>query len=98
MSNRWDLNSLPSAPSPRQVRVLIDGEFAQNVAGCETLSSVVLRLGRERGISSAAVYGDDGEQIDASEGSKTLDELELEEIDMRKKDARAIAPGVWQIR
>ena len=78
------------------VHVRVNGEtVSSNEQATATLAQIVQKYASSRGIRSASVFAGD-RKLYTTDGSKTLQELGVSELNIVTKDQRAI-PGVWLI-
>ena len=85
-TEQWNLNG---------VAVRVNGEPVGNAQATQTLAAVVQQHATAKGIRSASVFAGD-RKLYTTDGSKTLQELGVTELNIVTKDQRAI-PGVWLI-
>lgn len=82
----WNLNG---------VVIRVNGESVGTAQATETLAAAVQRHASSRGIRSASVFAGD-RKLFTTDGSKTLQELSVTELNIVTKDQRAM-PSVWFI-
>ena len=76
----WNLNG---------VAVRVNGESVGSAQATETLATVVQRFASQKGIRSASVFAGD-RKLFTTDGSKTLQELGVTELNVVTKDQRAV--------
>jgi len=79
-TEQWNLNG---------VAVRVNGESVGSSQATETLASVVQRHASSKGIRSASVFAGD-RKLYTTDGSKTLQELGVTELNIVTKDQRAV--------
>jgi len=79
-NEQWNLNG---------VSISVNGESAGNEPSTATLSHAVQKYASSRGIRSASVFAGN-RKLYTSDGSKTLQELGVTELNIVTKDQRAI--------
>jgi len=77
----WNLNG---------VAVRVNGESVGSAQATDTLAATVQRFASAKGIRSASVFANGDRKLFTTDGSKTLQELGVTELNVVTKDQRAV--------